>query len=828
MFSNKELSVYGMMCDHCENAVKKAVESVDGVSVAEASHEKESVIISFDRKITDLKAIDTAIIEEGYSLTKDSKSETAEESGREPDVSTRINKMPGQVSKIWFKIEGMTCANCSSAVEKALKKSVGVTDAVVNFSIEKGFVDYDKSKLDQDDIYGIVKKAGYDAISDEDISSKNRDRIISDKERFRFYFALTLTIPIVILMYTMPFGHIKTNYIMFILAGLVQFVSGRTFYEGAYHSLKNRAANMDVLISLGISAAFFYSAWNLLFIDPKAHTFFDSSTMLITFIMIGKMIEARAKSKTGSALKKLISLQAEHAVKVVDGIQKKVPVSQVEPGDIVVVKPGEKIPVDGIIVKGFSTIDESMITGESVPVDKKKGDIVTGATINKTGVIEVETGRTGNETVLASIINMVENAQSDKAPVQRFADMISNVFVPAVVVIAISTFLLWFYVIEFVPSGDTTKFIFAFKLMISVLVIACPCALGLATPTAIMVGSGIGLKKGILFKKASVLENISKLDTILFDKTGTITKGHPDVTGIYPVDGINKDELLALASGAELNSTHPLAEAVIREAKKRGITPLISEKAEEISGFGITTVINGVSVKVGKPGFITEHSIIDQISSAKSDEMSQKGFSLIYVSADDIFKGIIALSDVIKKDSKKAVSELKQLGIETAMISGDNRISAELIAEEAGINQVYAELLPEDKINIVKENQNNGKRVGMVGDGINDAPALAQSDIGVAIGSGTDVAKETGDVILINNSLNDVVEAIRLGRTTLSTIKQNFFWALAYNVIMIPVAAGALYSGFGIILKPEWACIVMWISSLTVVLNSLYLKRKFR
>jgi Cu+-exporting ATPase len=713
----------------------------------------------------------------------------------------------------------MSCVNCAQSIEKAFKGAAGIKSVAINFSLEKGFVEFDEALTDRQKILERVKDAGYSAI---EAGEEQRASGIARREKFRFFFALALTIPLVAFMYLMPFGHVGTNYVNFVLATLVQFVSGITFYSGAYHSLKNRSTNMDVLIALGISAAYFYSVFSLFFINPHAHTFFDSSAMLITFILLGKMLEARAKGKTSQALQKLLSLQADQARLIENNKERMVAASLVKINDVVLVRPGEKIPVDGKIIVGATAVDESMITGESIPVEKAAGDAVTGATLNTSGVIRVRTTRIGKDTLLSQIVKMVEDAQSDKAPIQRIADTVSNYFVPFVVTAALITFALWYAVLTIPPPEGFSRFLFSFQLMIAVLVIACPCALGLATPTAIMVGSGVGLKRGILFKRASVLERISKLDVILFDKTGTITAGRPEVVGIYPCSSYNVQDVLGIAAGAAANSSHPLAQTIVRKARQKDIAGEPVTDVQEVSGNGILCNWNGKQLKVGSSRFIAGEKELPPDVRRLREQIDNGGRTTVYVSLDDLVLCIFELSDVIKQDSRAAVEALHKLGIKTALISGDNNKVAHAVARQVGIDEVEGEVLPADKITIVKKWQQKGFKVGMVGDGINDAPALAQADVGIAIGSGTDVAKETGDVILVKNSLMDVERSIRLGRKTLETIKQNFFWAFFYNLLLIPIAAGILYP---VILKPEWACVAMWFSSITVVSNSLMLKR---
>ncbi|MCX5896466.1 MAG: heavy metal translocating P-type ATPase [Proteobacteria bacterium] len=793
-------SISGMSCANCARAIEKGLKNLSGIVKATVNFPLERLTVEKETSLAD-DAIVKAVADIGYE-------------------ASLLGEHEG--GKITFRIEGMSCVNCSRAIEKALSNVAGIKSVAINFSLEKGFVEFDEALVDRKRILDIVTDAGYQAIED---GEEDKGSGIARKEKFRFFFALTLTVPLVVFMYVMPFGHLGTNYVMFALATLVQFVSGITFYEGAYHSLKNRSTNMDVLISLGISAAYFYSVISLFFINPHVHAFFDSSAMLITFILLGKMLEARAKGKTGEALKKLLSLQADRARLIEDGKERMVSASSVKVGDLVLVRPGEKIPVDGEILEGATSIDESMITGESIPVEKAVGSPVTGATINTSGVITVRTTKIGKDTLLAQIVKMVGDAQADKAPIQRIADTVSNYFVPMVVCAGLVTFTLWFAVLDITPPAGSTRFLFSFQLMIAVFVIACPCALGLATPTAIMVGSGVGLNRGILFKRASVLERISKLDVILFDKTGTLTIGKPEVAGIYPFGEYTEDQVLQIAASAEANSSHPLAQAVVTKARKQGIPVHAVADAQEISGHGTRCFLNGQLLKVGSSKFITGNLQLPDAVVHTGQRLSDDGKTTIYVSLNDTVIGILAVSDVVKGDSREAIQKLHNLGIKTALISGDNKKVAQAVAREVGIDEVEAEVLPEDKITIVKKWQHKGLKVGMVGDGINDAPALAQADVGIAIGSGTDVAKETGEVVLVKNSLLDVERAIRLGKKTLRTIKENFFWAFFYNALMIPIAAGILYPVNGLTLRPEWACVAMWFSSITVVGNSLLLKR---
>ncbi len=788
-FQQSSFAIQGMSCANCALNIEKALSERPGIQEATVNFAIERLNVRHDESL-DPQEIVAMVKAAGYTA--------------EP--------LTGQ-AKLAFNIEGMSCANCALNIEKALDKVPGLTKVAINFSMERGFVEYDEQQTTPAQILDAVRDAGY-----KPIPAEAEPEVFPEQRRF--LSALVLTLPLMILMHSMPWG-MNTTYLICLIATLVQFFPGRAFYRGAYHSLKGRSANMDVLISMGISAAYFYSLFALFFLGPATTLFFDSSAMLITFILLGKLLEARAKGRTGMALKSLISLQADHARIVRDGREEMIQASLVKVGDRLLVRPGEQIPVDGKIISGSSSIDESMLTGEPIPADKEPGDPVTGATINRSGLITIEATKVGKDSMLAHIIKMVEDAQADKAPIQRLADRISNYFVPMVVLAALLTFLGWFLVFDFTPPEGSSRFLFAFQLMIAVLVIACPCALGLATPTAIMVGSGVGLRRGILFKRASVLENISKLNMVLFDKTGTITEGKPAVTGLYPDD----KDLLQIAATAEANSSHPLAEAVMAYARGRGVNPQPIDRAEEIGGHGTRVEVNGQIILAGSLKLIQDNLTPSDELITKAHELAEKGQTIIHLARGDRHIGIISLADKIKSDSHEAIGRLKVLGIKTAMISGDNYKSARSVADEVGIDEVKAEVLPEEKIMAVREWQAQGYNVGMAGDGINDAPALAQADIGIAIGSGTDVAKETGDVILVNNSLLDVESSIRLGRQTLRTIKQNFFWAFFYNLLMIPVAAGILYPFGGPTLRPEWASIAMWLSSLTVVGNSLRLKR---
>ncbi|HEY6007076.1 MAG TPA: copper-translocating P-type ATPase, partial [Geobacteraceae bacterium] len=637
------------------------------------------------------------------------------------------------------------------------------------------------------------------------------------RQRNWFVFSLLASLPI---MATMTLHHAPVvGWLNLVLSTAVQFSAGLTFYRGAWHALRNRSANMDVLVALGTSAAYFYSLGAFFgLLGARSDVFFETSAMLIAFIRLGKYLEARARGKAGEALKKLLKLQADRARLLVDGVEREVPASQVRLGDTVLVRPGETIPVDGEVVGGASSVDEAMVTGESMPVEKEPGDTVTGATINRTGVITVRATRVGEETLLAQIVRMVQEAQADKAPIQRFADRVSAVFVPVVLLLALATFIVWYG-----PLGE--GFLFAFRLAIAVVVIACPCAMGLATPTAIMVGSGVGLNRGILVKRGSVLEHIAGLQAVLLDKTGTLTHGAPTLTDIIPVAAVEEGWLLERLAAVESLSNHPLAQAVVAGAVARGISPGPVDDYRETGGRGVTCTYGGEVLQAGNARFMSETGISVEELDRDAQRLAGEGKSLIYLAVAGVLRGVAAAADPVKEGSVAAVNALRGLGIATFMITGDHHGVAAAVAVAVGVDGFEAEVLPERKQQVVREYQQRGLIVGMVGDGINDAPALAQADIGIAIGSGVDVAKETGDVVLIRDDLMDVVRAIRLGRATLAKVKQNLFWALFYNILGIPIAAGVLFYPFGITLKPEFAGLAMAFSSVSVVTNSLLLRR---
>ncbi|MFH1610688.1 MAG: heavy metal translocating P-type ATPase [Patescibacteria group bacterium] len=724
--------------------------------------------------------------------------------------------------KIDLQISGMHCASCAVIVNKALEKKEGVKKANVNFSLAKASIEFDEKQLKQSDLIKIVKDSGYSA----EVAGENafeKQFAMQKKEtrgyKKKFLFSLIFAIPAFII--GMVFMWLKImipyeQYILWILATPVQFIVGFQFYKGTLNALNNKTANMDSLIALGTTAAYFFSVYNVLF-NPSAGQYFETSAILITLVIMGKWLESIAKTKTGDAVRTLMNLSPKMATIKKEGKEIKISVDQVKLGDLIIVKPGESVPVDGIIVEGNSSLDESMITGESMPVEKKIDDNVVGATINKHGSFVFKATKIGENTTLAKIIQLIDEAQGKKAPIQRFADKVSEYFVPTVIGVAIITFFVWYFL---VGSG----FAFALLTSVAVLVVACPCALGLATPTAIMVGSGKGAQNGILIKGVDSLETAHKLEYIVFDKTGTLTVGKPVVTDV--IEKIQASNLLQLAASIESKSEHPLAEAIVNMAKENKLSTLNVLDFKAIIGKGVQGNINNQIILVGTKYLLKDNNILlDSEDIKKMEKLEDQGKTVMCVATDKQFIGFIAVADIVRETSKQAVTDLQRLGLKTYMITGDNKRTAKAIAKEAGINNFFAEVLPEHKAEKVKELQSKG-RVAMIGDGINDAPALAQADIGIAMGSGTDVAMETGDIVLMKNDLLDIPKAIRLSKLTMSKIKQNMFWALIYNIIGIPIAAGVFYFLTGWLLSPVIAATAMAASSVSVVTNSLLLRMK--
>ncbi|ODM26619.1 copper-translocating P-type ATPase [Clostridium sp. Bc-iso-3] len=725
-------------------------------------------------------------------------------------------------AKIELKITGMSCAACSARIEKRLNKVDGVAKASVNLATERANIEYDMEKVKTADLIKTIDDLGYKAERIENVS-QDREREQREKEikrlRMELIASAILSSPLIAAMIFMlvnidiPFLH--NEYFQLIISTPVQFIIGFRFYKNAYHALKAKSANMDVLIAMGTSAAYFFSIYNAFFahsmeMGMMKELYFEASSTIITLILLGKYLEAVAKGKTSEAIKKLMGLKAKTARVIRNGVEEDIPVEDVQVGDIIVVRPGEKIPVDGKIIEGDSSIDESMLTGESLPVEKKAGDFVTGATINKFGTFKFEATKVGKDTVLSQIIKMVEDAQGSKAPIQKIADQVSGVFVPAVIVIAIVTFAIWYLV--------TRELNLAIVSAVSVLVIACPCALGLATPTAIMVGTGKGAEKGILIKGGEYLELAYKLNSVVLDKTGTITKGQPEVTDIIPLGDMDELEIIRLSAIAEKASEHPLGVAIFEKGKSKfGIIPDPS-RFQAIPGRGVAAVIEDKTIYIGTRKLMKEKGI--NIFRIESDiaKLEDEGKTAMLMAVNERVEAILAVADTVKENSKEAIEQLLKMGIDVYMITGDNARTAKAIAKQVGITNVLAEVLPENKAEEVEKLKKQGKIVAMVGDGINDAPALATADIGMAIGTGTDVAMEAADITLMRGDLRSIPTAIKLSKRTMRKIKQNLFWAFIYNIIGIPFAA------FGL-LSPIIAGGAMAFSSVSVVTNSLSLKR---
>ena len=733
-------------------------------------------------------------------------------------------------------VTGMSCANCALAIERTVKKLPGVVNASVNFASERAHVEYIPSLTSLEEMIQAIEKAGYgairpdDALGGEDAELQARRAEIKDQTA-KFLVGLAFTIPLFVLSMGRDFGFFGpwahapwVNWLFLLLATPVQFYTGWDYYSGGFKSLRNRSANMDVLVAMGSSVAYVYSLALLLFPALGHHVYFETSAVIITLIKLGKMLEARTKGRTGGAIRKLMKLRPKTAFIEVDGQEKEIAVSQVSVGDRIIVRPGEAFPVDGAVLDGESSVDESMLTGEPIPVDKQAGDSVAAGTINGEGRLRFEARKVGKDTALARIIRLVQDAQGSKAPVQALADRVAAVFVPAVIGIALFTFILWWLIGgEFVP---------AMIRLVAVLVIACPCALGLATPTAIMAGTGKGAEKGMLFKNSEALELAAKLDTIVLDKTGTITIGKPAVVDIVLTDSTftDENEFLIMAASAERGSEHPLGRAIVAEATRRGLSLSEPKFFKASRGLGISATINSHQVLAGKPGWFPEMGLDLASVEQRISSLQNQGKTVVVVAAENKITGLIAVADQVKPESKDAIQSLHKQNLKVVMLTGDNSRTAQAIASEVSIDEVVSEVRPEDKSSRIKELQGKGKKVGMVGDGINDAPALAQADVGMAIGTGTDVAIEAGDVILVSGSLRGVPRAIDLSRATMRTIRQNLFWAFFYNVVLIPVAAGVLFPfeffpSYLRQLHPILAAFAMAMSSITVVSNSLRLYR---
>ncbi len=794
------IQITGMTCAACANRIEKGLNKLDGVMAANVNFALEKAAVTYDPERTSLSSMEQRIRELGYDTAKET---------------------------LDLEIEGMTCAACANRIEKGLGKLPGVDLATVNFALETAKVEYSPAEISPDEMLKKVEQLGYKARTKQETREQGdyRRREIERQKR-KLALSVVLSLP---LLWTMASHFAFTSWIylpdflanpwvQFLFATPVQFYIGRSFYTGAYKALRNKSANMDVLVALGTSAAYFYSLFSTVEWSAGAggHVpalYYETSAVLITLIILGKLFEALAKGRTSEAIKTLMGLRAKTAVVIRDGLEASIPIDDVRVGDVLLVKPGEKIPVDGEVLEGVTTVDESMLTGESLPVEKAAGDRVIGATVNKHGRLKLRAVKVGRDTALSQIIRVVEEAQGSKAPIQRIADRISGIFVPIVVSIAFMSFLIWYFAVE--PGN----FSGALEKAIAVLVIACPCALGLATPTSIMAGSGRAAEFGILFKGGEHLEAAQRIDTIVLDKTGTITRGKPELTDIIQLDPeLEEKDLLRWIGSAEKHSEHPLAEAIAAGIGARGIELAETEQFEAVPGYGIRAVVEGREVLAGTRRLMDQHHIDYSLHADKMRGLELEGKTAVLIAVDRKSAAIAAVADTLKETSLQAITRLKNMGMEVIMITGDNEKTAQAIAAQAGIGRVLAEVLPEGKAEEVKKLQREGRKVAMVGDGINDAPALATADIGMAMGTGTDVAMEAGDVTLMRGDLNSIPDAIAMSRITMSNIKQNLFWALGYNALGIPVAALGL-------LAPWIAGAAMAASSVSVVLNALRLQR---
>ena len=804
------IDVGGMTCASCASNIEKTLQKMPGVDKAAVNFASERATVEFDPGKTEVQDILGTIEGLGYSA---------------------------QLETSVFMVDGMTCASCVARVEKALSEVEGVSKADVNLATEKVTVTYDPRETGFKQMAEAVEAAGYGLRipkAGEEGIDRERERRAEELRSLKIKLIYSAVSALAIMVLSMGrtvipgFNTLSDRvffFILFVLATPVQFGPGMTFYKGAWRAARHGTTDMNTLIAVGTTAAYLYSLIATFFPSFISGTglelavYYDASAMIITLILLGRYLEAKAKGRASEAIRRLLDLQARTARVIREGEETEVPIEEVMVGDTVVVRPGEKIPVDGIVTEGRTSVDESMLTGESLPIEKNQGDEVTGATVNGTGFFRFEVTRVGGDTVLAQIIKLVEEAQGSKAPIQRLADKVASIFVPVVIGIAVVTFLAWLL------AGPEPSFNFALLTFVSVLVIACPCALGLATPTAIMVGTGKGAELGILIKGGEVLEQAGKLDVVVFDKTGTLTWGRPVVTDVVPTDGRDENELLALAASVEQGSEHPLAETIVEEARSRGLILHRLKDFQALPGKGVVADLHGDQVKLGNAAFMHDAGVDLRDLEATAEEFSREGKTIVYLLNGGQMQGFMAVSDTVKPTAKQTVEALKEMGLEVGMISGDRRSTAEAVAREVGVDRVLAEVLPADKAEEVSRIQAEGKVVAMVGDGINDAPALAQADIGIAIGTGTDVALEASDITLISDDLRKVATAIKLSQRTLRTIKQNLFWAFFYNVIGIPIAAGILYPLWGILLSPMIAAAAMAFSSVSVVTNSLRLRR---
>ncbi|NPV92812.1 MAG: copper-translocating P-type ATPase [Firmicutes bacterium] len=790
-----QIKVKGMSCAACAARIEKGLSRVPGVDKAQVNFAMEQAAVEYNPEAVAVSDLVEQIEKLGYSV---------------------------DAQKVELKIGGMTCAACAARVEKGLNKLPGVEKASVNLATETATVEYLPAQLGVGDLVQAVFKIGYSAKQlDEtrsDDSQETEARELRQRQR-RLIFSAVLSVPFLVMMLGGFLGLVLPGWMtsfatQVILATPVQFVAGWPFYRGAFGSLRGGSANMDVLVALGTSAAYFYSL-AAGYGQPHAHLYFEVSAILITLILLGKYLEAVAKGKTSEAIRKLMGLQPKTARVVRDGQEMEIATSEVMVGDLVIVRPGERIPVDGQVKEGYSAVDESMLTGESVPVDKQTGDLVAGATINKFGSLKIEATRVGRDTVLAQIIRVVQEAQGSKAPIQRLADVVAGYFVPVVVAIAVGTFAVWYWLV------DAGNFSHALINATAVLVIACPCAMGLATPTSIMVGTGRGAENGILIRGGEHLERAHRIDAVVLDKTGTITKGEPELTDVVAADRFagQEEQLLSLAARVEKVSEHPVAQAIVQGAIKRIPETHLDDpdEFEAVPGKGVVSRIDAKPIMIGNLRFLQERGVDAAPLQSALERLEGAGKTVVLMSVEGSIAAAIAVADTVKEHSAEAIRELKEIGIAVWMITGDNRRTAQAIAQEVGIDNVLAEVLPEDKAREVQRLKDEGRVVAMVGDGINDAPALATADVGIAMGTGTDVAMEAADITLMRGDLRTIATAVKLSKATMKNIKQNLFWAFVYNVVGIPVAAAGL-------LSPVLAGGAMAMSSVSVVSNALRLK----
>lgn len=798
--------VKGMHCATCTDAVRQALMGLEGVSEARVNLATEKAVFRYDPRAVSMDDVEAAVRSAGYELARDEMSMT---------------------------IGGMHCATCALTIQDSLKGVPGVVDARVNFALGKATVEYDSSSVSPSDLKAAVERTGYKVLEVEGVLAEQLARKEELGKGFKdLTLALSFTLPVAVISMTHMFwpegtlSHEGRNYLLLLLTVPVQFGAGARYYRGAYRALLNRMANMDTLVVLGTSAAFLYSL--AVTVTPEAmgstDVYFDTSAVIITLVLAGKYLELRSRGSASEAIVKLIGLQPSTATRVVEGAERSVHTDELVEGDIVVVRPGERVPVDGEVIAGVSTVDESLITGESMPQERSEGGRVIGGTVNLSGVLRVRATRVGRDTTLAQIVKLVEEAQGTKAPIERFADTVAGYFVPAVLAIGVATFLFWY----FVGSGiwDVADALtFSLTAFVSVLVIACPCALGLATPTAIVVGSGRGAQLGILIKDAAALETARKLTTVIFDKTGTLTVGEPRVTALRPGSAKDDRELLRWAGSAEMGSEHVLSRAVISAAEEAGLSLESPESSTVHAGEGISSMVGGREVSVGNRRMLGRLGVPLGGLEADMAALEDQGMTVMACVLDGQLLGLIGVADTLKPGARSAVSGLRAMGLEVVMMTGDNERTAKAIAAQAGISEYRAQVLPSDKAGAVREFQDAGEVVAMVGDGMNDAPALAQADIGIALGSGTDIALESGNIVLVGDDLKGVVSAVRLSRRTYRKIKENLFWALAYNTAAIPVAAGVLYPLTDWLLSPMIAAGAMAFSSVSVVANASLLRR---